>query len=77
MEKTAPHRSCAITGPEETFCDERLFRISPYYYNGDCFSMELPSCLREAGVLEIVFDFYNKTDIFIHHPGQFLSPNSR
>lgn len=58
-------------------CGEPFFKVSPYYYNGDCFSMELPTCLREAGVLELNIDFFDKTDIFIHHPGQFLSPNSR
>ena len=39
--------------------------------------MQIPDCLHKAGPLEVVFDFYDKTDIFIHHPGQFLSPNSR
>ena len=48
-----------------------------YYFNGDCFAMVMPSCLLEAGPLEIVFNFKDKTDIFIHHRGQFLSPNSR
>ena len=37
----------------------------------------MPSCLAEAGPLEVVLGFYDKTDIFIHHIGQFLSPNSR
>ena len=37
----------------------------------------MPSCLADAGPLEVVFEFYDKTDIFIHHIGQFLSPNSR
>lgn len=60
-----------------TFCGEELFKIEQYYYNGDCYALELPKCLIEAGVLEIVFDFRTKTDIFIHHKGQFLSPNAR
>ena len=37
----------------------------------------VPSCLAEAGVLEVVIEFYDKTDMFIHHLGSFLSPNSR
>ena len=37
----------------------------------------VPSCLAEAGVLEVVIEFYDKTDMFIHHVGTFLSPNSR
>ena len=48
-----------------------------YYFNGDCFATILPDCVIEAGPLEVVFEFYDKTDIFIHHSGQFLSPNSR
>ncbi len=63
--------------PNETLCDEELFRTKPYYYNGDCFALHLPRCLRELGVLELVLDFYDKADVFIHHQGQFLNPNSR
>ena len=63
--------------PNETVCGNGLFYTKQYYYNGDCFALELPDCLKSAGVLEIVMNFRNKTDIFIHHPGQFLSPNSR
>ena len=37
----------------------------------------MPSCLANAGPLEVEFGFLQKTDIFIHHTGQFLSPNSR
>ena len=37
----------------------------------------LPECIIAAGPLEVVFEFYDKTDIFIHNTGQFLSPNSR
>ena len=55
----------------------RSFFVKEYYYNGDCYALKIPDCLREVGVLEIVMDFHNKTDIFIHHAGQFLSPNSR
>ena len=31
--------------------------------------LDLPSCLTRQGVLEIVADFKDKTDIFIHHKG--------
>ncbi len=63
--------------PNDSLCGEALFSVKEYYYNGDCFSFEPPRCLREAGVLEMVMDFHDKVDIFIHHPGQFLNPNSR
>ena len=47
------------------------------YVNGDCFAVVLPECVMAVGPLEVVLEFYDKTDIFIHNIGQFLSPNSR
>ena len=44
------------------------------FYNLD---LNPSDCVIAAGPLEVVFEFYDKTDIFIHHFGQFLSPNSR
>ena len=64
--------------PNELVCNgSKLFFKKEYYFNGDCFALQIPDCLKSAGPLEIVFDFYDKSDIFIHHIGQFLSPNSR
>ena len=37
----------------------------------------MPSCLAKEGPLEVAFSLWQKTDIFIHHIDQFLSPNSR
>lgn len=56
---------------------EELFEPKPYYWNGNCYGFSMPSCLAKAGPLEIVFEYYETTEIFIHHYGQFLSPNSR
>ena len=66
-------------GPGEALCEkgQKLFFKKEYYFNGDCFATVLPDCVIAAGPLEVVFEFYDKTDIFIHHFGQFLSPNSR
>ena len=66
-----------ILSPNDTICEESIFKTKQYYYNGDCFALNLPTCLKLAGILEIIITFFNKTDIFIHHDGQFLSPNSR
>lgn len=64
--------------PGQLVCNgTNIFQVKEYYFNGDCFALQIPDCLHKAGPLEVVFDFYDKTDIFIHHPGQFLSPNSR
>ena len=64
--------------PNDVVCkSERLFRAKPYYWNGNCYGLVMPSCYSKAGPLEVVIEFYDKTDIFIHHEGQFLSPNSR
>ena len=37
----------------------------------------MPTCLHEAGPLEIIASFKMMTDVFIHHEGQFQDPNSR
>ena len=66
-----------ILGPNELMCGQNMFKKKPYYFNGDCFAFTLPDCLRHSGVLEVNLKFFDKTDIFIHHDGQFLSPNSR
>ena len=68
-----------VIGPTESVCEnnKNLFYKKEYYFNGDCFATILPDCVIDAGPLEVVFEFYDKTDIFIHHSGQFLSPNSR
>ena len=64
--------------PNSTVCGgESPFQVRQYYYNGDCYSLSLPSCMIELGILELVFVFLGKIDIFIHHQGQFLNPNSR
>ena len=64
---------------DEKVCSgqEVLFEPKPYYWNGNCYGFSMPSCLVTAGTLEITFEYYEHTDIFIHHYGQFLSPNSR
>ena len=54
-----------------------MFKISPYYYNGHCFSLDMPKCVSEKGILELGTYHTMKSDIFIHHKDQFLSPNSR
>ena len=58
-------------------CGEDIFFPTEYYFNGRCWTLRLPQCALSKGILEIVADFYNKTDVFIHHPGQFYSPESR
>ena len=58
-------------------CGEDIFFPTEYYYNGRCWTLRLPQCALSKGVLEIVADFNTKTDVFIHHPGQFFSPDSR
>lgn len=77
IEEAVEDKNIHFLFPNDTVCGESIFKTVEYYYNGDCLSLELPECLREAGVLEIVMEFKQKMDIFVHHPGQFLSPNSR
>ena len=79
VEQVIDGKNIIKIGPTETLCGNglKLFYKKEYYFNGDCFATVLPDCVIEAGPLEVVFEFYDKTDIFIHHFGQFLSPNSR
>ncbi|TRY78208.1 hypothetical protein TCAL_14440 [Tigriopus californicus] len=54
-----------------------IWKIRDYYFNGICFSLQLPRCLLKLGILEMSVRLHQSTDVFIHHPDQFLSPNSR
>ena len=78
-EQVIDGKNIMVIGPTESVCEnsKKIFYKKEYYFNGDCFATILPDCVIEAGPLEVVFEFYDKTDIFIHHSGQFLSPNSR
>ena len=61
----------------KNICNETIFRNTEYYFNGRCFTLHLPKCILMLGVLELVIHFRMKVDIFIHHEGQFFSPDSR
>ena len=76
-EKEIGGKNNFLVKPNETFCGEYLFKKKQYYYFGDCFALNLPECLLDGGVVEINIIFPNSTDVFIHHHGQFSSPNSR
>ena len=58
-------------------CNQILFRNTEYYFNGRCFTLQLPKCILKLGILELIMHFRKKVDIFIHHEGQFFSPDSR
>ena len=79
VEQVIDGKNIIKIGPDDAICEngQKLFYKKEYYFNGDCFATVLPDCIIAAGPLEVVFEFYDKTDIFIHHFGQFLSPNSR
>lgn len=79
VEQVIDGKNIIELSPDDTVCEDgkNIFFTKEYYFNGDCFATVLPECIIEAGPLEVVFEFYDKTDIFIHHFGQFLSPNSR
>ena len=61
----------------DTLCSQALYSIKPYYYFGNCFTIQIPGCLFAAGILEIWIIVLQKVDIFIYHQGQFLNQNSR
>ena len=67
-----------LNGTEVNGCRmEPLWHVKEYYFNGLCYSFVLPKCIRDLGVLELSLFLHRATDAFIHHKGQFLSPNSR
>ena len=63
-------------GPNANICGGKVFVAYPYYFFGDCFVLELPKCVLDAGVLEIDIRTKRNVDIFLHHRKQFLNPNS-
>ena len=56
---------------------KNVFLAREYYFNGNCYSIVMPECVHQAGPLEVIVNVKEAVDAFIHHPGQFLSPNSR
>ena len=54
-----------------------IWTVKEYYFNGLCYAIRFPQCLHDLGILELVLFFDQATDVFVHHPNQFLSPNSR
>ena len=57
--------------------DSKVFLTREYYFNGNCYSIVMPDGLHQAGPLEVIVNVKVPVDVFIHHPGQLLSPNSR
>ena len=45
-----------------------------HFYNS---SLTIPKCLLDAGPIEIIMKMSRMVDVFIHHEGQFNSPNSK
>ena len=41
------------------------------------YSLKIPKCLLDAGPIEIIMKLKIMVDVFIHHEGQFNSPNSK
>ena len=57
--------------------EEKVFLTREYYYNGNCYSIVMPDCLHQTGPVEVIISLKEDVDVFIHHSGQFMSPNSR
>ena len=57
--------------------EKKVFLAREYYFNGNCYSIIMPKCVHRVGPLEVIVNVKEAVDVFIHHPGQFLSPNSR
>lgn len=42
--------------PDVEMCGGPLFQVRPYYFNGDCFTLVVPECLAENGVVGGFYD---------------------
>ena len=49
--------------------------MKSFYSNN--FSLTIPKCLLDVGPIEIIMKLNRMVDVFIHHEGQFNSPNSK
>ena len=63
--------------PREEFCSENLFQIQFFFTKGKCFTLKTPSCIHQAGIMKIRIQHKQNLTIWVHYPGQFLSPNSK
>ena len=96
--ETSYNGSASVTYNVSNFsniCGQSIYKDTEYYFNGRCFSLMMPQCLLDKGILEINVNFKEKgkqrhrsiltsnnphlvsVDIFIHHTGQYFSPDSR
>ena len=62
--------------PDEQFCGQDLFEDQFFYGKGKCYKLKAPSCIHKAGIVKIRLRFKTSLVIWVHYPGQFLSPNT-
>ena len=60
-------------------CGQSIYRDTEYYFNGRCFSLMMPQCLLDKGILEINVNFKEKgkqrpnSNIDLQQPGPCFS----
>lgn len=63
--------------PGNTTCGQEVFSTAPYYFFGNCHTVELPKCITDLGIDDIAVRAKVDVDIFVHHKHMFLSPDSQ
>ena len=60
--------------PSKEILSERTNWIPKYgMYMGICYSYHIPQYIQSSEILQISFHFRQPIDIYLHHPGQFLT----
>ena len=49
-----------IFSPADIVCNSSLYTNTEYYFNGRCFSFQMPSCIVRKGILEMKLFFSKK-----------------
>ena len=60
--------------PSERNSTQRMNWLPKYgTYMGICYSYQVPQYIQSLEILEVSFFIRQPIDIYLHHPGQFLS----
>ena len=60
LEEPWEGRGGVVFSPADTVCKSRLHTNTEYYFNGRCFSFQMPSCVVSKGILEMKLIFSKK-----------------
>ena len=56
------------------FCGRSFFRSENHFYYGRCHSLEVPDCLQDLSLSELVVTLNTATDVYVHDRFNFHNP---